>query len=114
MAEEIPVRSGWRRHAVATRTSGGHVYLLLAIRKNMCDRCRYGVRVHTTWGAPTGDVNLITWCSSCFNADCTRGALDAAVRPRWRRMIDRAGAEAHNSYHAARPAIEDLERRGLV
>lgn len=115
MARELPVRTDWQRQVVATRTMRGQVYVLLSIHKTTCDACRYGVHFDTLWGSTGGDACRVTWCGSCFNADCAWVELDEDTRARWQGLVQRASAQpALPCWNAARPAIEDLERRGLV
>jgi hypothetical protein len=113
MPHEFPVRSGWQEQVVATRTRLGQVYLLLDVRKTPCPNCGYGVHVETTWGSTTGDANRLTWCSSCFNAHCEGAELSEGQQHLWQSLVQ--GLPERLDYWAgARPAIEELERRGLV
>jgi hypothetical protein len=110
-----PSHPSWRDRPVATRTLAGAVYVLLDLRKAPCDICRYGERFDTTWGSAAGDANHITWCRSCFNAEFDRAELDERLEPEWRRRVERAVADPTlHCWSGARPAVEDLERRGLV
>jgi hypothetical protein len=115
MALEIPVRSGWQGHVVATRSHRGQVYVLLSVRKTTCDICRYGVRFDTRWGSASGEVQRIEWCTSCFNAESGVTDTDEQLEFRRQRLVQRASSSPpEQCWTSARPAIEDLERRGLV
>src|SRR5438270_12013012 len=115
MAKEIPVGDAWQEQIVATRTLSGQVLYLVEVRKQECDSCRYGTVVITTWSTASGETQRITWCTSCFNADCLPTEPDARMQARLRRLTQRlAGADSLTYWNGAKPAIEDLERRGLV
>lgn len=115
MRQELPVRSEWQQHVVATRTRTGHVFVLLGVRKSTCEVCRYGEHFETTWGSTTGEANRITWCRSCFNAECTGAELEDHLQPFWdQRVSDLSGKQSPDYWNGARPAIDDLERRGLI
>jgi len=105
----------WQEQVVATRTSGGQIFLLLSVRKTPCDNCRYGVHFDTTWGSPAGEIHRISWCGSCFNAECAHAELDERQHRSWQALVRLASAQpVLPCWNSARPAIEDLERRGLV
>jgi hypothetical protein len=115
MPSPTPIQTAWTQTVVATRSPAGKVFLLLTLRKAACEACRFGVRFDTTWAARCGETVRITWCRSCFNADCEPAELDRRLRPVLRRMAARLDAEPGvRAWEGARPAVEDLERRGLV
>ena len=114
MGVEIPVRSEWQRHLVATRAPSGAVYLLLCLRRHTCDDCRGGIRFETLWAGLDGEALRIGWCRRCFGATCARIELDEELRPLWRDRAARFAAEPIPCWNGARPAVEDLERRGLL
>lgn len=115
MPEELPVKSGWQQQVVLTRDWDGSLFLLARIRKLTCDFCGYGIRFETTWCSTRGEVNEIVWCNRCFNAEMHPREMDDSLRARWivlmRRLPERS--EEH-AWSCIRPAIEDLERRGLL
>ena len=114
MPWEIPVRSGWQHGVVATRNRAG-VCVLLGIRKRRCDCCEYGIEVETLWGSTLGEAHLISWCASCFSAECEQAELDEGQRSACRALVERIALQPPATYWcSARPAVEDLERRGLV
>jgi hypothetical protein len=61
-----------------------------------------------------GKAEEVAWCGHCFNATCHGVILDEEHRRRYR-VVRVAVAEGRVSepWPAARPAVEDLERRGL-
>ena len=114
MARQIQVRSDWRRHVVATRNRGG-IQVLLGIRKSRCEICGHGIHFDTLWGSSIGEGQRITWCGSCFNAECSRAEIDETARHQCRDLVESIDSQPPATYWScARPAIEDLERRGLV
>src|SRR5438034_1617204 len=115
MAKEIPVGDAWQEQIVATRTLSGQVLYLVEVRKQECESCRYGTLVLTTWSTASGETQRITWCTSCFNADCLPAEPDEGMRERLNRLSRRVShTESPPCWNGAKPAIEDLERRGLV
>jgi hypothetical protein len=115
MAKELPVGDAWQEHVVATRTLSGQVLFLVEVRKLECETCRYGTQVISTWSTASGETQRMTWCTSCFNADCLPTEPDERMRARLSRLTRRiTGADSLTYWNGAKPAIEDLERRGLV
>jgi len=115
MARELPVGDAWQNHVVATRTLSGQVLYLVEVRKKECETCRYGTEVITTWSNAAGEMQRITWCTSCFNADCLPTEPDDRMQERMRRLTTYFRREdTLPCWNGAKPAIEDLERRGLV
>ena len=115
MSMELPVNEAWKQHLVATRTSSGQILLLLEVRKETCDNCKYGTVVHTVWCAPTGDCEEIAWCSSCFNAEWRHEVELAEEWDRRDALIRRMYAEARlECWNGAKAAIAHLEQVGLV
>jgi hypothetical protein len=115
MPRELPVADAWKEYIVTTKTLTGEILFLVSVRKEECELCRYGTRVLTTWSTHSGETQLIYWCTSCFNADCFPIELDESAA---RRLDEVSGhvrpEDLRNSWNGAKPAIEDLERRGLV
>jgi hypothetical protein len=107
-------RSEWQHQVVVTRNRAGDC-VLLAIRKTECEECGYGVEFDTLWGSTLGEAHRITWCASCFNALCERVELDEGQRSACYALVKHIAAHPPATYWcSARPAVEDLERRGLV
>lgn len=115
MAIPLPTRDDWRRTLVTTRTSSGQILILYSVAKRTCDLCPHGTETVTLWIAPTGKAERIVWCSSCFNARCE--PVDARQldrrRATWLQKQALAAPVLH-PWSAARLAVEDLERRGLL
>ncbi len=115
MGREIPVNSGWRDHVVATKTMRGQVHLLLSIRKTTCDDCGTGIRFDTVWCSPMDTPHVLSWCSTCFDANCICTELNEELTQLSTTLLDRHTRGLDVPYwNSARPAIEDLERRGLL
>jgi hypothetical protein len=88
---------------------------LVAVRVEGCARCGGDSRIISVWVTPRRVVERIAWCRYCFEAECgvvkptqpeeaelerTLRAVDASVPITW--------------FDCARPAIEALERWGLL
>jgi hypothetical protein len=115
MPKELPVADAWRELVVTTKTISGQVLILVDVRKEECEICRYGTRVLTTWSTPSGETQLIYWCTSCFNADCFPIEPDEGAENRLHDLTEQVCSDhLAKSWNGARPAIEDLERRGLI
>jgi hypothetical protein len=115
MPKQLPVADAWKEYIVTTKTLTGEILILLSVRKEECELCRYGTRVLTTWTTRAGETQLIYWCTSCFNADCFPIDPDESSEERLGEVAGRVEPEhLRHSWNGARPAIEDLERRGLV
>jgi hypothetical protein len=115
MGQEIPVREDWKQHLIATRTANGQIYLLVAIEKSACENCHYGTRVVTVWGSPSGEMQRIVWCTSCFNADCDPTDADEAAHHTWIELVQRLNRERElTCWNGAKAAVEALEHRALI
>jgi hypothetical protein len=115
MARELPVGEAWQEHVVATRTLAGQVLYLVEVRKQECESCRYGTEVITAWSTASGETQRMSWCTSCFNATCLPTEPDERMQERMRRLRHKLSREeSPRPWNGAKPAIEDLERRGLV
>ena len=99
----------------ATRIRDGPLSVLLSCKKPTCRRCRYCTHFDTVWATEAGEAHRLTWCQSCFNADCLGMELDEKLRPLWQKTIDQLADPSRLSYwNGARSAVEELERQGLV
>lgn len=115
MGLEIPVRDHWKEHLIATRTASGQIYLLLDIEKRACDNCRYGTFVRTVWGSPSGEMQQIVWCTSCFNADCGATDADESAYRLWNGFVQRLNHEPTLvCWNGAKAAVDALERQALI
>lgn len=115
LGQQIPVREAWRDHLIATRTMAGQIYLLLSIEKHACENCSSGTQITTIWGSPSGDMQKVVWCTTCFNADCDPTDPDESAYRTWNRMVERLNGERHLiCWNGAKAAIEEMERRALI
>lgn len=115
MPGSLSAEPAWRHELVAIKIPAGQLFLLLALTRSPCDICRYGTRFDTTWASIGRQANRITWCTSCFNAECEPVSFDEALAPSWSDLMERAATSPSiPCWSGARAAVEDLERRGLL
>jgi hypothetical protein len=88
---------------------------LLDAAQEPCSHCPNGTRTVSTWVTARGFAEAVAWCGHCFNATCERVKISETQRERLQR-IQAAVEEGRVSrpWSAARPAVEDLQRRGLL
>lgn len=99
---------------VVTQNRSG-IQVLLGVRKERCECCGYGTRIDTVWATHQGEAQRISWCQSCFNAECAEVDLDSREQRACREMVGSLALRPPaRTWPCARPAIEDLEARGLV
>jgi len=107
--------SSWHRRVIATRVRSGLVTFLLRVKKSTCRRCRFGVHFDTVWGTAAGEAHRITWCQTCFNADCSEVDLSKGLQRVWQDTISRVDDPSLLTYwNGARSAVEELDQQGLV
>ncbi len=112
---KIDIRDGWKSELVAVRPPSGRDRFLLAVQKEACPYCGTGVRTISIWSTAKGFAEQIAWCGHCFNATCRQVSLPVEQRRRCAGLEDALGHQPTPVYYdAARPALEDLERRGLL
>jgi hypothetical protein len=109
--EEQPIEP-WLRQPVRVRPSSGGCRYLVRVQHEACVYCRTGTRIVSTWVCELGDAEAVAWCGHCFNATCDPVPADDDLRARL--AIARGAADQSALWSAARPALEDLERRGLL
>jgi hypothetical protein len=112
---EIPVREGWKAEVIALQPPRGQARYLVAVWKERCPSCSRGVRTLSVWGTLAGLTEEVAWCAHCFNATCQPVPPGAAALQQLhllRQVVDAGPAPL--PWPAARPALEDLERRGLL
>jgi hypothetical protein len=114
MARDLPVRPDWQAQVVATKTPAGPVYVLIDLEKASCEDCRYGIRFDTVWASGAGEGMRMAWCESCFNAHTERVELDEPHRALAQVAHQSVPPSEVHCWNGARPAVEDLERRGLL
>jgi len=72
-------------------------------------------RIISLWATGRGAAEELSWCERCFNAVCVPVKLSEDHRRRFE-AVRTAAARGNLSpaWQAARPALVDLERRGLL
>jgi len=111
----IEVREGWKQEVVALRPCRGLRRFLVSVRKERCPDCGSGVRTVSVWSTVKEFAEQVAWCAHCFNATCRRVQLEPAERQRCHSVRDAVYANSTAAcWEAVRPALEDLERRGLL
>jgi hypothetical protein len=112
---DIPVLEGWKQEVIAIQPQRGHARYLMSVRKERCPSCMHGVRTISLWGTLAGSTEQVAWCAHCFNATCQPVVPepDAAEQLAALRITVKAGLVS-SIWSAVRPALEDLERRGLL
>lgn len=114
MQRELKVQPEWLGQLVVIRNRAG-TQLLLGVRKTECPLCGYGVRVETLWGTAKGEASQVSWCRSCFNAECEPVKLAERQRRACGRLVERlTNRPPAEVWPCARPAIAALEDRGLL
>ena len=111
----IEVRDGWKECVVALRPTRGLRRFLIAVRKELCPACGSGVRTVSTWSTLQALAEEVAWCAHCFNATCRRVPLGPDERQQVHSLRDAVRDHPPAPcWKAVRPALEDLERRGLL
>ncbi|HTE20999.1 MAG TPA: hypothetical protein VK689_21750 [Armatimonadota bacterium] len=106
---------GWLREAVRFRPLSGAIRYLVQVRREPCTHCPRGTRTVSIWVTARGRAEQVAWCHLCFNAVCEPVPLEDEHRTRYA-IVRAAVSEGRVSppWQAARPALDDLERRGLL
>jgi hypothetical protein len=105
----------WVSEAVQLRPNSGRTRYLIDVQRQKCVHCGTGVRVSTLWATAQGRGEEVAWCGHCFNAICEPAPLDDAHRTRHQRVLAAVKqGRVSPVWRAVRPALEDLERRGLL
>ena len=112
---EQTVKEPWLEEAVQLELPTGRVRYLLSVHREPCPHCKTGTRVSSVWATTARQAEIVEWCGHCFNAVCEALPLDAEQVARFAavRAVVSSG-KVSRKWHAARPALEDLERRGLL
>lgn len=105
----------WMEEAVQLRLPAKRVRYLLHVKRERCCFCDTGIRTTSVWVTAAGRGETVAWCGHCFNAVCEPVKLDDEHLQRYQ-LVQVAVTEGRISapWRAARPALEDLERRGLL
>ncbi len=104
---------GWLREVVRLKPPAGQVRFLLRVQRRRCEFCASGTRTVSLWATHPRRGERVEWCGHCFNAECEPVALDAEQRHRYQALRAEATRGAR-LWPAVRPALEDLERRGVL
>ena len=105
----------WLREPVQLRLLSGHRRVLIDVRREPCRDCGTGVRFTSVWACTRGRGEVVSWCGHCFNAICEAARLDGGQLERFQRVRGSlARGQSCRTWPAVRPALEDLERRGLL
>lgn len=99
---------------VTVRLPSGRLRYLFEAYHEECGHCRTGTRTVSVWVSARGHGESIAWCRHCFNATCRPTRLQAEYRPQLAAVVAAAASGGSSPYPAVRPALEDLERRGLL
>jgi len=108
-------RDRWLDELVQLVPMSGRVRTLLRVKRERCVHCPMGTRTVSIWVTPQGKGEAVAWCGHCFNATCERYPLDDEHRARFDALQTTVSEEAPPvPWRAARLALEDLERRGVL
>ena len=108
-------RDNWVDEVVQLVPMSGRVRYLLRVKREPCLYCTYGTRTVSIWVTPQGKGEAVTWCGHCFNATCERFPLDDEHLMRFHVIREAASQQVPPAaWNAARLALEDLERRGVL
>lgn len=105
----------WSKEVVQLRPGSRRVRYLVDVAREPCEECSSGTRTLSVWVTVGGRGEVVAWCSHCFNAICFAAPLNPEQRARYQSILE-AVAQGHapREWEAVRPAVEDLERRGLI
>jgi len=104
----------WLEEAIRLELPTGRIRYLLTVHREPCNHCHTGQRISSVWATTARQAEVVEWCGHCFNAVCESLPLDADQMARFAAVRAMASAgKVSRKWHAARPALEDLERRGL-
>ena len=105
----------WIQEVVRLRPLTGRIRYLVHVHRERCGNCSTGTRTVSIWAATRGKGETITWCSHCFDATCETIVLAEEHQDRYQTALSVEAREgASQPWTAVRPAVEDLERRGLL
>lgn len=111
----LPTRDDWRREVVVIRPPAGRLRFLVDVAREECPLCTTGVRTTSLWGTETGYLEEIAWCEHCFNATVCPVPPAAVPRARFKTAREAFLTQTPTRiWEGARPALADLDRRGLL
>lgn len=100
---------------IVLRPATGRQLYLIEARREPCIHCSTGTRTVSVWAFSAARGEEVAWCRHCFNAECDPLPLTEGQRSRYAQI--RAAitqGRSPSTWDAVRPALEDLERRGLL
>jgi hypothetical protein len=114
---EDPSQLAWLLEPVCLQPARGLVRYLIDVRHERCCDCPSGTRTLSVWVTESGRGELVSWCAHCFNATCDPVLLEERHRQQFRILkktlaTPRQGVPPR--WHAVRPALDDLRKRGLL
>ena len=96
------------------RPAAGRTRYLLRAHREACAYCSTGTRTVSLWATSPGKAEEVAWCGHCFNATCETVPLDEEHLERFQSVRETVTrGKAPRTWAAVRPALEDLERRGV-
>jgi hypothetical protein len=111
--EENGSEEGGRLFAI--RRGMARPRFLVAARKERCARCGQQTRIVSIWGTPRGMMERIAWCRYCFEAECGVMRPSAGEREELERTLRAVEQQTPVTwFDSARPAADELERRGIL
>jgi hypothetical protein len=112
--ENVPFEP-WMPEAIRLQPRACRVRYLVELQREQCIYCASGTRTVTIWATLTGRGEQVAWCAHCFNAECDHVELEVTHEQRFAQMAALAAqGKVSPRWEAARPAVADLERRGLI
>jgi hypothetical protein len=97
---------------VRFRPPSGRIRYLIRAHREACRYCNTGTRVISLWAIGTARAEEVAWCGHCFNATCEPVRL-SEEQQLLLQSLRQNGEASGRTWAAVRPALEDLERRGL-
>lgn len=105
----------WTKEAVQLQLPSGRMRYLVHVTRERCTDCGTGVRTVSVWATRAGHAEAVAWCGHCFNAICEPVDMGDDLRPRHAAVCEAIETgRVSRRWPAVRPALEDLERRGLL
>lgn len=112
---QFRLSDAWRSELTVMRPRKGRLRFLVSIEREGCPECGCGIRTRTIWVTMKGTAEEVSWCEHCFNAECAPVQLAETAAERYQEIRGAIVADAApRVWDAVRPAVRDLERRGLL
>jgi hypothetical protein len=108
-------KSGIRQELFGVRRGSGRPRYLVRARREPCFRCNRPTRIVSVWVTPRRVLERIAWCRYCFEAECRVVKPSEAEEVELEATLRAVEASAPIAwFDCARPAAEELERRGML